>query len=170
MDFQENILTRRSIRKYTDKKLPQDLKEKIFQAAMQAPSAKNYQPWEFIAIEDKKMLQTISRVSPHGKMLEHAALGVIVCCDVNRAVNFEYGVIDTAAATQNLLLSAHGHGLGAVWIGVYPREERVERLKEIFSLPKNIVPISMVAIGYPSEEKKRAKRFDEKKLHKERWQ
>ncbi len=169
MNFQDLILSRRSIRRYTSEKISKEDIETILKAGMTAPSAKNCQPWEFIVVEDRDMLKTISEVSPHGGMLAEASFGIVVCNDTEKAVNFEYGVIDTSAATENLLLSAHGLGLGAVWIGVYPRMERVEKLKEIFHLPSNITPISMAAFGYPLHRKDPANRYDENKIHWEKW-
>ncbi|MCV6607717.1 MAG: nitroreductase family protein [Campylobacterales bacterium] len=169
MDLQESILSRRSVRKYTSDKISKSDIETILKAGLSAPSAKNCQPWELIVIQEQKNLQKISQVSPHGAMLKNASFGIVICSDLDKAVNFEYGVIDTSACVENLHLSAHGLGIGSVWIGVYPRMERVEKLQEIFNLSKNIIPTHMMAFGYPAEEKKPANRYDQDKIHWEKW-
>lgn len=169
MDAMEAILTRRSIRKYTESAVPGDLIEEILEAAMAAPSAGNEQPWHFVVINKRELLDAIPRFHPHSKMLKHAPVAVLVCGDLSLEKHKGYWVQDCSAATQNLLLAAHALGLGAVWLGVFPREERVKGLSKLLGLPENIVPLALVSMGYAAEEKPRADRFKEERIRYNGW-
>jgi len=169
MDFQELILTRRSIRKFTDKKVSNEQINIMLQAAMYAPSARNEQPWHFIVIDNKDILLKIVRIHPYAMMLNEAPLAILVCADERLEKSSGYWSTDCAAATQNILLSAHAMGLGSVWLGVYPREERMRDLSELFVLPENIFPFSIVAIGYPNENKEHPQRFNSERIHYNNW-
>lgn len=164
------IFDRRSIRKYLDKQVEDEKIEQIIKAAMQAPSAANQQPWEFIVVRDKTILDKLSQMSPYSKMVKDADVAVILLGNTEKLIFPENWQLDLAAATQNLLLEAVIMGLGAVWLGVSPVEERVNYIKEIFDLPDNIVPFSLVPIGYPREEKNRyINRFNPHKVHYDKW-
>jgi len=131
MEILEAIKTRRSIRKFTDKKVSKEdintlkvSKEDIntlLEAAMQAPSAGNQQPWEFIVIDDRKILDVIPDFHPYSKMLKESPIAILVCGKIDATKYCGYWVQDCSAATQNILLAAHGVGLGAVWLGIYPK-------------------------------------------------
>ncbi|NMC63220.1 MAG: nitroreductase family protein [SAR324 cluster bacterium] len=165
----ESILSRRSIRKFQDKSVPNELVTEILKAAMAAPSANNKQPWHFIVVKDKKHLQEIAKVHPYAKMASEAALAIIVCGDPGLEFAPGYWIQDCSAATQNILLAAHELGLGAVWCGVYPREERVKEIKEAFEIPDNIIPLNVIPIGYPGEEKGASNRYDPNRIHMNKW-
>jgi nitroreductase len=166
----EAILTRRSIRQYTPQAVPDELIQDLLAAAMQAPSAGNQQPWHFILVTERKQLDALAGVLPHGQMLKAAPLGVAVCADLELERHPGYWVQDCSAATQNLLLAAHARGLGAVWLGIYPIEERVAGVKQILGLPGQVVPLCVVPLGYPSTEPKPpARRYDETRLHHNHW-
>ena len=169
MEIQEAILTRRSIRKYTDKKISEDSISTMLQAAMYAPSAMNQQPWHFIVVDDAGILKKLSKIHPYGKMLSDASHGILVCGDEKLQLTEDYWPVDCANATQNLLLSAHGLGLGAVWLGVYPREERMKDMRNVFHLPGHIFPFAMISLGYPAEKKPMPSRFDPQRVHKNKW-
>lgn len=169
MEVQEAILTRRSIRRYTDKKISENSINTILKAAMYAPSAMNQQPWHFIIVDDTEILLKLSRIHPYGKMLSEASHGILVCGDEEVQLTKDYWPVDCANATQNLLLSAHGLGLGAVWLGVYPREKRMEDMKKVFHLPEHVHPFALLSIGYPAEEKPMPSRFNQKRVHKNKW-
>ncbi len=162
-------MTRRSIRKYTETPPDDETVRKMLEAAMFAPSAMNKQPWEFILFHDQEKYRRIVEVHPGGKMLLGAAGAIAVCCDMARVHDPGYMPVDCAAATQNILLAAHGLGLGACWIGIHPRENRIELLKELFKLPPHIHPFAIVAYGCPAEEKEMPERFDESKIHHGGW-
>ena len=163
------ILERRSIRKYTDKLISdKDLKE-LLQAAMAAPSAGNQQLWEFIIVEDKKILNEITKIHPYSQMLKNAPLAIVVCADLDKETDKGYWVQDCAAATENILIAAQYKGLGAVWLGVYPIEGRVKGLKELLNLPVRVIPLSIVSIGHPAEKKEPSNRYNESRIHINKW-
>lgn len=159
------ILERRSIRKYKDEKVPmEDIKE-LLKAAMQAPSAGNAQPWEFIVVDDKEKLVEVTKVHKYSFMLPNASYGIVVCATPDKEIHKGYWPQDCAAAVTNILTKAEDMGLGAVWLGVYPEENRVVELRKIFEVDENIVPFAIVSVGYPNEEKTFDDRYDEKKIH-----
>ena len=169
MEALETILSRRSIRKYIDKQVGDEAIVIMLKAAMSAPSANNHQPWEFVVITDRKQIDALAKAHPYAKMLFEAPLAILVCGDVSKVDHLGYLPLDCSAATQNLLLAAHALGLGAVWLGVYPREERISALRTICSLPDNIEPIALISIGYPGETKAPSQRFDKAKVRLNSW-
>lgn len=169
MEAIEALMTRRSIRKYTAESVPESLIKTILEAAMMAPSAGNQQPWQFILVRKKPTLQAIADSHPHAAMLREAPLAIVVCGDLRLEKHPGYWIQDCSAATENLLLAAHALGLGAVWLGVYPRQERVDAIRNLFHLPEFIMPLAVVAVGYPAENKSIPQRFDPEKLHDEQW-
>lgn len=169
MEFWEAILTRRSIRKFKSHPIPDELIEKILRAGMQAPSARNKQPWHFVLVKNREMLDKISEVHPYAYMLKEAPLGILICGDSEIETTIEYIVQDCSAATQNMLLAAHDLGLGAVWLGIFPREQRVKAMRELLEIPEKIIPVSMIAVGYPDEKKSYEDRFKPERVHYEKW-
>lgn len=169
MDLLEAILSRRSIRKYTEKEVMSATVEKLLRAAMSAPSAGNQQPWQFLVIDDQELLTAIPSVHPYARMVEEAALAILVCGDLELERHAGFWVQDCSAATENLLLAAHALGLGAVWVGVYPREARVTGLQELLSLPEHLIPFSLIPIGYPAEEKPPSQRYQKSRVQHNRW-
>ncbi len=164
------LFTRRSIRKYKkDHHISDELVKFIHDAAMCAPSARNRQPWHFMITRQRDKLDSLAELHPYGKMLKDATMAVLVCGDINLEDRESYIVQDCSAATQNLLLAAHGVGLGGVWLGVYPRKERIEAMREIFQYPDNIIPVSLVSLGFPDEDKPRNSNFNPKRIHLEKW-
>ena len=150
----DNIMTRTSIRQYTDEPVsPQDV-ETLLRAGMAAPTAVNAQPWHFVAITDKDKLKELSATNRRGRMIEQAALAIVVCGDMDKAMQGKgqaYWIQDCSAATENILLAAHGLGLGAVWTGLYPMDERVAATAAVLKLPENLVPLCTIVIGHPAE-------------------
>jgi nitroreductase len=169
MDAIEAIFTRRSIRKYLDKPVAEELVQKLLAAAMQAPSARNQQPWQFVVIDDRATLAKIPAFMPNAPMAAHAPLAILVCGDLALEKSQGYWVVDCAAATENILLAAHALGLGAVWTGVYPREKRMEGLRELVGLPEKVVAHSLVVIGHPAEQPKREDRYRPDRVRRNRW-
>jgi len=163
------IFTRRSIRSYTDKEISEESMNTILKAAMYAPSARNFQPWRFIVVRDRKNLKKIQEVQPYNTLLEHAKAAVIICAQFETDMHKLFFQQDCGAAIENLMLAAHGLGIGSVWLGVYPREQLIKGIAKAFGLPKDVVPIGVVALGYPAEEKPDPERFDQSKIHYEQW-
>ncbi len=168
----ETIFTRRSIREYESKKVEPEKIDKMLRAAMQAPSAGNQQPWEFIVVEDQERLLKLSEVGPYAGMLAKAPLGIIVLGNLDNLRFPVYWEQDLGAATQNLLLQAADDGLGAVWIGVAPLKERENLITEMVGLPEHVRPFCMIAIGYPDEGQKNYfnDRFDKDRIYYETYQ
>ena len=169
MDTLEIIHTRRSIREYQDKPIPEKLITEVLKAAMAAPSARNQQPWEFVIITDAEIREKIPAVCQFAQMAVRAPLAILVCGNLKIETSQGYLVIDCAAATQNMLLAAHALGLGAVWTGVYPREERMDGLTELLDLPEYIIPHSLVVMGYPLELPPKQDRFKTERIHRNGW-
>ena len=150
----ECIMTRTSIRKYTDEPVSKTDIETLLRAGMAAPTAVNAQPWHFVAITDKAKLREMAATSRRGGMLEQAALAIVVCGDMDKAMEGKaqaFWIQDCSAATENILLAAHALGLGAVWTGGYPMDERVEAISKVLKLPETIVPLCTIVIGHPAE-------------------
>ena len=150
----ENIMTRTSIRAFTGQSVSSDTVEMLLRAGMAAPTAVNLQPWHFVAVTDRAKLDEMRQANPHAKMLEQAPLAIVVCGDMNKAMEGpgrDFWIQDCSAATENILLAAHALGLGAVWTGGHPIEERVNTLREILQLPENLIPLCAIVIGYPAE-------------------
>lgn len=165
--MEDILFTRRSIRKYRKEPVPEETVEYILRAAMAAPSARNLQPWHFMVINNRVILNKIAEIHPYAKMLLEAPLAIVVCGDTK--ISETYWVQDCSAASENILLAAKAKGLGSVWCGVYPRAKRVEQMKKLLNLPENIIPLNVIAIGFPAEHKPPADRFDKKKIHYNKW-
>ena len=166
----EVIFNRRSIRKYVDKPVEKEKMEKLLRAAMQAPSAGNQQPWEFIIVEDKERLKKLSEASPYSKMVANSPVTVVLLSR-KEGVKFPPCIPqDMGAAAENLLLEAVQLGLGAVWLGIAPVQERMNYIKDLFSLPESIEPFALIPVGYPDGQKNEfVDRFDATRIHYENW-
>ena len=172
-DALQTIMTRTSVRAYTDQEIEDEKLETILRAAMAAPSAGNKQPWRFVVVKDKAILSAISENLHTITMAVNAPLAIVVCGDMKATFGgdgLDYWVEDTSAATENLLLAAHGLGLGAVWCGIYPMMERVKFLKELLKLPDDIVPLNVVPIGYPAEQPAIKDKWKPEYIHYNTWE
>jgi nitroreductase len=169
MNALDAIFTRRSIRKYADIEITDEISKKLVETAMYAPSAKNLQPWHFVVINKPVTLLRLSVAHPYGNMLKTAKLAILVCGDIEIEEMEDYIVQDCSAATQNILLAAHALGLGAVWLGVHPRKQRIKDISEVLQLPQNIIPVSLISIGYPAEEKQKPERVIPERIHFNKW-
>ncbi len=169
MELFETIFNRRSIRRYETRQVEEEKVQEILKAAMFAPSARNSQAWHFMVITDRTILDEIRCVHPYAGMLAEAPLAILVCGD--KSIDPSEGYLNTncSAATQNILLAAHALGLGSVWLGVFPREERIKAIAEVLRLPQHILPISLIAIGYSAEKPEKPERFKPEKIHREKW-
>ena len=165
------ILGRRSIRIFKPGGIDEPVIHQLLQAAMAAPSAVAKDPWRFVVSRKPEIRSALAAVLSNGEMLNTAALCVTVVADLEAAHDHQlsYALQDCAAAIENLLLAAHELGLGTVWLGIYPRERRVEEIRRLLEIPRNIIPIALVAIGYAAEEKKAEDRFRPERVHRNRW-
>lgn len=165
----EGIMTRSSIRRFTGELINDKELDTILRAGFQAPSAHNFQPWDFIVLRDKSKLEEIKEFHKYAKMTEEAGTAIVVCGDTIKQNNMGFLVSDTSAAIQNMLLAAHGLGLGAVWCGIYNKPELVENFSRVLDLPENILPIGMVVVGNKAQEREAQNRYDEEKIHYDKW-
>lgn len=169
MNTIEAIRSRRSIRKFTGQPVPEKTVREILSAAMSAPSAGNQQPWQFIIVDNREILDAIPGINPYAAMCREAPVAILVCGDLRFAKLPGYWVQDCSAATQNMLLAAHDKGLGAVWTGIYPVEDRVVGFRELFHLPEEVVPLALVPLGHPAQQPSPQDRFREDRIHYNRW-
>ena len=168
LDF---IFARRSVRRYQERPIPEEMVRDLLEAAMAAPSAVAKDPWHFIVVQSRERLQQLTDILPHGKMLGRAAAGIIVCGDIERAHDGKesYMLQDCSAAIENLLLAAVALGLGSCWLGVHPRAERMEGIRNLFSLPDTIIPVAGISLGWPDQPPTARTRYDEGFVHREEW-
>jgi len=169
MELMQALTTRRSIRKFEDRPVDRTMVRQILTAAMMAPSAGNAQPWQFVVIDDHKVLGEVSELHPYLKMAAKAALGILVCGDLGLEKFPGYWVQDCSAAMENLLLAAHGLGLGAVWTGVHPMEERVAAFRRLLDLPAPVHPLGFAVLGWPAQAPVSENRFREDRVHFNRY-
>lgn len=163
----DNILNRKSIRSFSNKKVEQEKIDLILKSAMAAPSAMNKQPWEIIVVTDNKKLEQIAKDIPNASYSKTSQLTIIVCG--NTAISEKFWIQDCCAMTENILLAVEGLGLGAVWCAVYPFEDKVEKVKKLFNLPENIIPLNVIPIGYSAIKEKPKQKYNFKKIHTNNW-
>jgi len=165
----DNIMTRRSIRKFTNKPVSDEQIELILRAAMASPSGYNLQPWEFIVIKERKILDKVPEFHQYTKMILESPIAIVVCCDIREEKRKDFWIQDCSAATQNILLAAHALGLGAVWCGIYPVEKLVKEVQKLLKMPNYVYPVNIVPIGHPAEQKEPSDRYNEEKIHINEW-
>ena len=165
----KTILARRSIRRYTSEPVEDKLVHDLLEAAMAAPSAGDERPWEFIVLRDRTALYAIPAIHPYAQMAREAQVAIVVCGDLEKQKYEGFWVQDCSAATENLLLAVTDAGLGAVWCGIYPLDERVEAFRKLLGTPPHIVPFALVPIGRPAEKKGPARRYDAARVHQDKW-
>jgi len=165
------IFGRRSIRAYAPGDVPEADLQLMLEAAMAAPSAVAKDPWRFVVVRDQARRVELARELPNGQMLPAAALGIVVCGDLEQAHDrqLSYLLQDCSAAIENLLLAAHALGYGACWLGVHPRENRVHHIRKVLGVPATVIPVAIVAIGRPGERKEARTRFNPAFVHREQW-
>lgn len=169
MQTLQTLKTRRSIRKYTDRKISDaDIKE-IITCAMYSPSGLDRQPWHFIVINKKELFDEIFKVTSHADMIKAASHAIIICGDNKLEENEGLLIQDISAAMENLLIAAHSLGFGGVWVGIYPFDDIEKGIRKLFTIPDNILPITMAVIGYPAESPELPDRFKEDRIHLNEW-
>ncbi len=162
------IMSRSSVRSYSEQKVEDDVVEKLLRAAMAAPTAGNRQPWEFYVVRDTAIIRQFPQVTKFAEpMSQNADIAIVVCGVPSESFPLEprYWVQDVSAATENILLAAHGLGLGAVWSGVYPGEDRVAALRNLLDVPENLVPFNIIFFGYPDSEPVIKDKWKPSKVH-----
>ena len=165
------LFNRRSIRVYAPGDVPDTDVQLMLEAAMAAPSAVAKDPWRFVVVRSQAQRDLLVKELPNGAMLANAALGMVVCGDLEQAHDrqFSYLLQDCSAAIENLLLAVQALGYGGCWLGVHPRENRVRHVRQVLGLPVSVIPVGIVAIGQPGEHKEARTRFNPAFVHRERW-
>lgn len=156
----KEIKQRQSIRKYKDTPVEKEKIIEVLKAAMNAPTARNTQEWKFKVITNKEALNNMVNLSPYTSMMQEAPCAILIIADLNKAISIEYGLINCAAAIENILIEAVNQGLGTCWCGIAPIEQRIKEFKNYFKLTKNEYPVGVVALGYSNETKPLVDRFD----------
>lgn len=173
MDTLDCIFSIHSVRKFKDKDISESNIHTILQAAMSGPSAINCRPWQFLVTKKKDVLQRMAKANgPYAVPLTHAAFGVMVVGDLSKAYGNapDYWQTDCSIAAQNMILAAQALGIGSVWLGTFPEQDRVLALKTEFSLPDNIVPYCLIAFGYPEDpDSEKRDLFESEKVHIDKW-
>lgn len=163
----DNIATRTSVRDYEARPVEKEKIEKMLRAAMAAPIAMNKQPWHFVVVDQRNVLDALAGANPYAKMLKKAPLAIVVCGNTDKMIEGggrDFWIQDASAATENLLLAAHAMGLGAVWTGAYPSEERCISISKVLSLSDNLIPLNMIVVGYPAEQPQPKQKFKEENI------
>lgn len=166
------IHSRKSVRFYTGEPASKDELEALLKAGMAAPTARNARPWKFIAVTDAGTLKKLAEGLPYTKMIVKAGACIVVCGDMNRTLpgaERDFWVQDCSAATENILLAAEAMGLGAVWSGMYPLTERVEHVRKVLGIPKDFIPLNVIAVGHPVGTDKPKNKFEPDNIHWEKW-
>lgn len=167
----DNIMTRSSIRQFTDRQISKDTLDVIVRAGMAAPSAMNKQPWSFVVVTEREVLDSLNANHPYAN-LKTATAAIIVCGVMEKTIEGEgreYWVQDCSAATENILLAAHAYGLGAVWCGVYPTQERIQAVSNVLGLPEGIIPLNIITMGYPDQEPQIKDKWNPDNVHYQKW-
>ena len=163
----ENIMDRRSIRRYTSEPVTENEIRTLLECAMLAPSAKDGRPWSFVVVDDRTVLDRIAESQPFASSLRTAPACICVCGTEGDIPG--YYQQDCAAATMNILISAKEMGLGTCWMGVAPRRERMDAVRDILGVPEDICPFCLIAVGHPAENRPRPERWDEARVHRNKW-
>ena len=166
MEVKEALLKRRSIRKFKDEKISEELINELLIAAMSAPSACNKKPWEFFVITNEEKLQELKKASRFARY--DAPLAIVVCGNLSKTLPLQlstYWIQDCSAATQNILLRVTDLGLGAVWCGAHPQKNVEKKIKEILDFSDKLVPLNIIFIGYPNQDAEPRTQLEEKKIH-----
>ena len=168
----ENIFARKSVRAYSPKPVEKAKVDLLVKAAMAAPTAVNKQPWAFIVVDDRTVLDKLAEELPYAKMAAQAPLAIVVCGDLSKTLHGEtdqYWMLDCSAASENLLLAAEAMELGAVWTAVYPETDRMKKVRSVLSLPDYIVPFNLIPVGYPRHDEEAKDKFKEENIHYNKW-
>lgn len=166
----EEIYYRTSVRSYTEQPVPREKIQALLEAAMCAPSSGNERPWHFIVLERAEDFMPITKISPHVEMLRQAQYAILVCADTTqKKYRFDFWPQDCSAATENILIEAKHQGLGAVWCGIYPDEEKIAALRKLYGFPEEVKVLAVIPVGYPAFERPVKSRFRSERVHVGNW-
>jgi nitroreductase len=165
------IHSRKSVRSFTGKSVGRDALDRILRAGMAAPTAVNRQPWAFVAVTDRKTLDSLAAGLPHAKMLDKAGAAIVVCAIPDKAYEkkTEFAIIDSSCAGENILLAAEALGLGAVWTAAYPDKDRMDFVRKTLKIPQDVIPLNVIPIGHPTGADKPKDKYNPENIHWEKW-
>ncbi len=166
------IQTRVSVRQFTGEEVSEEQIQTLLKCAFSAPTAVNKQPWDILVITDKEIIKQIGEKFPNSRCQNNPSVVFCLCGNMEKALEGEareYWIQDVSAAMENLLLAAHGMGLGAVWVGIHPISERVQAHRELLGLPSNVVPLGLAVVGHPNEQPEVKNKFKEENIHYNKW-
>jgi nitroreductase len=165
------IHSRKSVRSFTGEPVGRETLDRLLRAGMAAPTAVNRQPWAFIAVTNRKTLDSLAAGLPYAKMLQKAGAAIIVCALPDKAYEkkAEFAIIDSSCASQNILLAAEALGLGAVWTAAYPEKERMDFVRKMLNIPQDVIPLNVIPIGYPTGVDKPKDKYNPDNIHWEKW-
>lgn len=166
MELREVLLKRRSVRKFTEEPISDEMIEELLHAAMSGPSACNRKPWEFYVVTNEEKLEELKGASKFTKF--SSKLAIVVCGNLLKALPLQmasYWIQDCSAATENILLRVTDLGLGAVWCGIHPQKKAEERVRTMLDIPKTQIPLNVIFIGHPAEEPEARDQYEEKCVH-----
>ena len=166
MELKEVLLKRRSVRKFTEDSVSDEMINELLHAAMSGPSACNKRPWEFYVVTNEEKLKELRKASMFTKI--SAKLAIIVCGNMQNALPAkmaEYWIQDCSAATENILLRITDLGLGAVWCGIYPQKRAQEKVQRTLEMPEKHIPLNIIFIGHPDENPEARDQYDDQKVH-----
>ena len=165
------IHNRKSVRSFTGQRVSKDALDKIIRAGMAAPTAVNKQPWTFVVVTDRKILDTLAAGLPYAKMLDKAGAAIIVCAMPEKAYekSLELAVIDSTCASENILLAAEALGLGAVWTAAYLYKDRMDTARKALNMPQDIIPLNVIPVGHPTGTDKPKDKYKPENIHWEKW-
>ena len=168
----ELMHARTSVRKFTDSPVSRKTLETVIRAGMAAPTAGNKQPWDFIGIDDKKILEALAAPLPYASFTKNAPAAIVVCGNIERAFEGDeepFWIQDAAAACQNILLACEALGLGAVWTGIHPMKDRVVAVSKILNLPSHVIPLALIPLGKPHTKLAPKDKWNPDFLHWQTW-
>lgn len=165
MELKDALLKRRSVRKFTDQMVSDELIDELMHAAMSGPSACNVKPWEFYVVKDPEKIALLKKATRYSNMDSKLIIVVVGNIRLLPRILAPYWVQDCSAATENILLRATDLGLGAVWCGVYPGEKQMQTVSEILDLKDKQIPLNIIHVGYPAESPEARDQYNEKKIH-----
>jgi nitroreductase len=166
------IHSRKSVRHYNGEPVSKEDLTTLMKAGMAAPTAVNKQPWVFIAVTDDATLLKLAQGLPYTKMIVKSRACIVVCGDMNKTlsgIEREFWIQDCSAASENILLAAEAIGLGAVWSGIYPLQERIDHVRKVLGLPDTVIPLNVIAVGHPTGVEKPQDKFNQSNIHWEKW-
>jgi nitroreductase len=166
-DILDVMYARQSVREFADEAVSDEQIEAMLRAAMAAPSVQDFQPWHFVTVRQRKMLDRLAQVHKYATILEDAPLAVVVCGDTE--ISERYWVEDTCVATQNVLLAATALGMGGVWISLYPKKKHQRYVRDLLDIPERIGVLCILALGRPAEKKIAKAKYNPKRVHQEEW-